>query len=69
MKLSTLTQFSSDAHRFREIVAVFTKYELANWIKEHDPDFIKGLQKSSNGARITDLSPEVRLRMALTERM
>ncbi len=27
----------------------------------------QGLPKSSNGARITDMSPEIRLRMALTE--
>ena len=67
MKLSTLTQFSSNAQRFREIITVFTKYGLANWIKKKDPEFIKGLLKSSKGVRIADLSPEVRLRMALTE--
>ncbi len=62
-----MTQFSSNAHRFREIVAVFAKYELANWIKENEPEFIKGLLKSSKGVRVADLSPEARLRMALTE--
>ena len=67
MKLSTLTQFSSNAQRFTEIITVFAKYGLANWIKKKDPEFIKGLLKSSKGVRIADLSPEFRLRMALTE--
>jgi len=67
MKLSTLTQFSKNAPRFRQIVGVFVKYGLANWIKENDPEFIKGLLRSSKGAKISDLSPEIRLRMALTE--
>ena len=67
MKLGTLIQFSNNAPRFREIISTITKYGLANWIKENDPQFIKGLLKSSKGDRITDMSPETRLRMALTE--
>jgi len=67
MKLSTLSQFSKNAARFKEIVGTMAKYGLANWIKENDPQFIKNLLKSSQGRSITDMSPEVRLRMALTE--
>jgi ubiquinone biosynthesis protein len=43
------------------------KYGVVNRIKENDPQFVKGLLKNSNGARITDMSPQTRLRMALTE--
>ncbi|MEN8243688.1 MAG: AarF/ABC1/UbiB kinase family protein [Thermodesulfobacteriota bacterium] len=67
MKLSTLTQFSSNAPRFKEIVSTIARYGLANWIHENDPQFIRGLLKSSKGDPITDMSPEARLRLALTE--
>ena len=67
MKISTLTQFSKNAARFKEIVGIFVKYGLANWIRDNDPEFIKGLLKSSKGMPISELNPEVRLRMALTE--
>jgi ubiquinone biosynthesis protein len=67
MKLGTLAQFSKNAQRFKEIVGTMVKYGLANWIKENDPQFVKGLLKSSKGDQITDMSPETRLRMALTE--
>ena len=67
MKLSTLAQFSKNVPRFREIVGTMAKYGLANWIKQNDRQFVKGLLKSANGDQITEMSPEVRLRMALTE--
>jgi len=67
MKLSTLSQFSKNAGRFKEIVGTLARYGLANWVKENDPQFIKDLLKSEKGDPITQMSPEVRLRMALTE--
>ena len=67
MKLSTLSQFSKNAARFKEIVGTMAKYGLANWIKENDPQFVKGLLKSSKGDQLAEMRPEVRLRMALTE--
>jgi ubiquinone biosynthesis protein len=67
MKLGTLAQFSKNATRFKEVVSILTKYGLANWIKANDPDFIKGLLKSSGGEKIFELKPETRLRIALTE--
>lgn len=67
MKISTLTQFSKNATRFKEVVSILMKYGLANWIKANDPDFIKGLLKSSDGEKIFDLPPETRLRLALIE--
>lgn len=67
MKLSTLTQFSNNAQRFKDIITVLAKYGLARWIDENDPEFIKRLLKNSKGVSITEMSQEVRLRMALTE--
>lgn len=67
MKLSTISQFSRNTPRFKEIVGTFVRYGLANWINENDPQFIRDLLKSNQGHSITEMSPEVRLRMALTE--
>jgi len=67
MKLGTLAQLSRNAARFKEIVSILVKYGLANWVKEHEPQFIQNLLKRSQGDPIADLSPEVRLRLALTE--
>jgi ubiquinone biosynthesis protein len=67
MPSSPLAQFSKNAPRFKEIVGTMLKYGVVNRIKENDPQFVKGLLKNSNGARITDMSPQTRLRMALTE--
>ena len=67
MKLSTLSQFSSNAHRFREIVTVLARYGLASWLDENDPEFLKLLLKDSKGVALSELSHEKRLRMALTE--
>lgn len=67
MKLQTFSQFSSNASRFREIITVFTKYGLANWVREKDPEFIKGLFTNLEGVRLSGLALPVRLRMALTE--
>lgn len=67
MKLGTFAQFSRNAHRLREVVSVLAKYGLAHWVKEEDPEFIKGLLKSSGGEQISELPTEVRIRMAITE--
>jgi ubiquinone biosynthesis protein len=67
MKLSALPQFKRDATRFKEIASILAKYGLAHWIDEHEPEFIKNLFLNSEGVTIAGLSPEIRLRMALTE--
>lgn len=67
MKLHTFSQFSSNAFRFRTIVKVFAKYGLANWVREKDPEFIKGLFTNSEGVKLAGLPLAIRLRMALTE--
>jgi ubiquinone biosynthesis protein len=67
MKLGTFVQFTNNAPRFKEIVGTIAKYGLANWVHDNDPQFIKGLLKSTKGDRIAEMTPETRLRMALTE--
>ncbi|MEN8211123.1 MAG: AarF/ABC1/UbiB kinase family protein [Thermodesulfobacteriota bacterium] len=67
MKLNTFSQFTSNAARFHEIVNVFVKYGLANWVHEKDPAFVKGFFKTSKGVNFAGESLPVRLRMALTE--
>lgn len=67
MKLRTFSHFSSNATRFREILAVFVKYGLANWVRKKDPEFIRGFFKTREGVSFADEPVPVRLRMALAE--
>ena len=67
IKISRLSQFSSNATRFREIVSVLGKYGLANWIREKDPEFIKKYFTDADGVRLVDEPLPVRIRMALTQ--
>jgi len=67
MKLSKFSQFKNNASRFHNIISVLTKYGLANWIKQEDPSFIKGLVTSAQGDSLAGLPFAVRLRMAFTE--
>ncbi|MHC4992769.1 MAG: AarF/ABC1/UbiB kinase family protein, partial [Planctomycetota bacterium] len=67
MHITALPQFAKNANRFREIVTILTKYGLARWLSAVDPEFVRGLLKSSEGERLADMPPEVRLRKALIE--
>lgn len=67
IKITALPQFARNTKRFKEIVAVLIKYGFAHWIRNHDPEFIKELFLGHEGQTLANLSPEVRIRMALTE--
>ncbi|MCP4687061.1 MAG: AarF/ABC1/UbiB kinase family protein, partial [Desulfobacterales bacterium] len=67
MKLKSLPQFTRNAKRFSEIVSILGKYGLAYWITEQNPDFIKDLFKSSDGLRLSEMTQDARIRMAMTE--
>ena len=67
MNLTSLPQFTRNAKRFKEIVSILAKYGFANWIKESDPEFIKGLFSSSGGVKISELTVQARIRLALPE--
>jgi ubiquinone biosynthesis protein len=66
-KLTSLPQFKRNAVRFREILAILGKHGLAEWLKESDPEFIKGLFRSAEGEKLAGMPQEVRIRLALTE--
>ena len=65
--LTALPQFTRNAKRFREIVTILGKYGLADRLSGINPDFIKGLLKTDDGTRISDLRHEERIRLALTD--
>jgi ubiquinone biosynthesis protein len=53
--------------RWREILAVLSKYGLADWIGRLGPEFAKGLLKDREGAAIARHAWPMRIRLALTE--
>lgn len=67
MKLKNFTQSKKNAARFSEIIKILTKYGLANWVKEKDPEFLNGLFTNNQGESFAGLPLPVRLRMALIE--
>jgi ubiquinone biosynthesis protein len=54
-------------NRWREILAVLSKYGLANWIGRLGPDFAKDLLKAPGGAAIARHPWEMRIRLALAD--
>ncbi|WP_285163804.1 ABC1 kinase family protein [Shewanella goraebulensis] len=67
MKLSDIKQLMNHSERSRQIITVLVKYGLANWIKEHNPEFIKSVFVGDSGQRLVSLSFAVRLRLAFSE--
>ncbi|MCK5916143.1 MAG: AarF/ABC1/UbiB kinase family protein, partial [Deltaproteobacteria bacterium] len=66
MKIGRLSQFSSNTTRFHEIVLVLSKYGLANWVRQKDPEFIKNYFTDADGVHLIDEPLPVRIRMAFT---
>jgi ubiquinone biosynthesis protein len=67
MKLSTIPQSYRHLGRWREILAVLSKYGLAAWLGRLGPDFTKDLLKARGGEAIAREPWETRLRMALAD--
>ena len=67
MKLTSIPQFASDAKRFQEIVTILTKYGLAEFLETYEPEFIKNLRNRHKPDGEKALTPEARVRMAMTE--
>ena len=67
MRLSSIPQIYRHLNRWREILAVLSKYELANWISRLGPDFAKDLLKAPGGMAIARHRWETRIRLALAE--
>jgi len=67
MTLTALPNFKRNASRFKEIVWVFFKYGLIDWLESHDSEFIKNLLKRDKAGVTAELTYEARVRLALTE--
>ena len=67
MKVSTLPQIYRHLTRWREILAVLSKYGLADWLSHQQLDFARDLLKTRMGDKLTARSREERIRLALVE--
>ena len=67
MRISTIPQIYRHFNRWREILAVLSKYGLADWISRLGPEFAKDLFKSPGGMAIARNPWARRVRMALAE--
>src|SRR5688572_4239657 len=67
MRIRTIPQVYRNVNRWREILAILSKYGLAGWLSRIDLAFAKGLLKNRNGQVLADASRETRIRLALEE--
>lgn len=67
MKIAALTRLEHNARRAGEIVAVFAKYGLADWLKNWHYEWIQSRLRSIDGHSIYELPPEKRMRLAFLE--
>ncbi len=67
MKITTIPQIYRNVNRLREILAVLSKYGLADGISRLNLDFAKGLLKNRDGAALARHTREERIRMALED--
>src|SRR6266513_352239 len=61
------SRFDRNAKRVGEIIAILGRYGLADWLSGLNYEWLQGRFVSSNGERLSKLSHEARIRMALTE--
>ena len=67
MRISSIPQIYRHLNRWRDILGVLSKYELAAWIGRLGPDFAKDLLKDRGGDPIARANWECRVRNALAE--
>ncbi|MBN2477623.1 MAG: AarF/ABC1/UbiB kinase family protein [Pirellulales bacterium] len=67
MKITSIPQIYRHVNRWREILSVLSKYELAAWIGRLGPDFAKDLLKAPGGTAIARRCWKERIRLALAE--
>jgi ubiquinone biosynthesis protein len=68
MRIRTIPQVYRNVNRWREILAVLSKYGLAGWLsKSRLSTPLRGLFKTRNGEALTHASRETRIRLALEE--
>jgi ubiquinone biosynthesis protein len=67
MPFDVLGRLQRNARRVGEVVAVLTKYGLADWLRWLDVDWIQDRLRSGSGQRLRELGLPVRVRLVLTE--
>lgn len=67
MRITAIPQIYRHLNRWGEILAVLSKYGLANWIGRLGPEFAKDILKARCGDSIARLSWATRVRLALGE--
>jgi ubiquinone biosynthesis protein len=67
MKIDPLARLERHAKRLGEIATVLGKYGLADWFGGFDYPWLKDRLRSFDGQRLSDLSTEARVRLALTD--
>jgi ubiquinone biosynthesis protein len=67
MKITTIPHVYRNANRWREILAILSKYGLAGWISRFDVPLLKGFLKNRDGEALAHLSRETRIRLAIEE--
>ena len=67
ISLATIPNIARNARRFREIVGVLGKYGFAECLSPTAPGFLQNMARTADGARLTTMPREMRLRQALTE--
>jgi len=67
MKLTSLPQVYRHVNRWREIITVLSRYELAGWLGRVGPNFLKDMLKDRAGESLARQPWETRVRLALAE--
>jgi len=67
MNFTALASFNRNSGRLRDIVSVLTKYGLADWLSTVELPWIRSWLVSFDGQPLQHLTPEARIRLALTE--
>ena len=67
MRITAIPQIYRNVARWREILAILSKYGLADWISRLGPEFAKDLLKDREGMAIARHTWPTRIRLALGE--
>ncbi len=67
MDVGIVPQLARNSVRFREVVSILAKYGLANWLASVRADWVQQIFSKASSEAIRDLTPNQRIRHALTE--
>ncbi|MFO0883834.1 MAG: AarF/ABC1/UbiB kinase family protein [Pirellulales bacterium] len=67
MSIRSLPNLYRNVKRWTEILAVLSKYGLADWLSQTNVEFIKSRLRDKDGGILSSLSREARIRAALAE--